>query len=382
MEHPMFTEEHQAIRKSIRSFVENELAPYANEWEKQEDFPSEVFKRLGDMGYLGVHYPEEYGGEGGDYLCGIILAEELQRCNNGGLALAVGVQTDMVCPLLYKVGNEEQKQTYLRDALKGDKIGALGITEPDAGSDVASIRTTAERDGDHYVINGAKTFITNGERCDFVCLVTRIKGTQGTEGITLFIVDRDTPGFSVSRKLEKLGMLSSDTAELIFEDCKVPAHNRLGEEGKGFYHIMWELQMERLYGAVSTIEGARLCMENALEYVKQRQQFGRPISKFQVISHRLADMATELEAARQLCYYTADLINRGEYPVKEISMAKLYSANAAFRIIDECLQFYGGYGYTKEYSVERHWRDSRISRIGAGTDEVMREIISRQMGLR
>ncbi len=377
----MFTDEHKAIRKTLREFVEKELAPYAEEWEQKEEFPSDVFRRMGELGFLGLHYPEEYGGEGGDYLCGVILAEEMQRCNNGGVALAIGVQTDMVAPLLFKVGNEEQKQTYLKAALKGEKIGALGISEPDAGSDVASIRTSAEKDGDHFIINGTKTFITNGERCDFVCLVTRLKGTKGTEGVTLFIVDRDSPGFSVSRKLDKVGMRSSDTAELIFEDCRVPAKNMLGEEGKGFYHIMWELQLERLFGAVSTLEGARLCMEDTLKYVKQREQFGRPIGKFQAIRHRLADMATELEASRQLSYFTADLINKGEYPVKEISMAKLYASQVACRVIDECLQFYGGYGYMMEYPVQRHWRDSRVARIGAGTDEVMREIISRQMGL-
>lgn len=381
MEHPIFNDEHKAMRKTIRSFVEKELAPFAEKWEQEEDFPSEIFKRMGELGFLGLHYPEEYGGEGGDYLCGVILAEEMQRCNNGGVALAIGVQTDMVAPLLFKVGNEEQKQTYLRAALKGEKIGALGISEPDAGSDVASIRTSAEKDGDHFIINGTKTFITNGERCDFVCLVARMKGTKGTQGVTLFIVDRDTPGFSVSRKLDKVGMRSSDTAELIFEDCRVSAKNMLGEEGKGFYHIMWELQLERLFGAVSTLEGARLCMEDTLKYVKQREQFGRPLSKFQAICHRLANMATELEASRQLSYYTADLINKGEYPVKEISMAKLYASQVACRVIDECLQFYGGYGYMMEYSVQRHWRDSRLARIGAGTDEIMREIISRQMGL-
>jgi len=381
MEHPIFNDEHKAMRKTIRSFVEKELAPFAEKWEQEEDFPSEIFKRMGELGFLGLHYPEEYGGEGGDYLCGVILAEEMQRCNNGGVALAIGVQTDMVAPLLFKVGNEEQKQTYLRAALKGEKIGALGISEPDAGSDVASIRTSAEKDGDHFIINGTKTFITNGERCDFVCLVARMKGTKGTQGVTLFIVDRDTPGFSVSRKLDKVGMRSSDTAELIFEDCRVSAKYMLGEEGKGFYHIMWELQLERLFGAVSTLEGARLCMEDTLKYVKQREQFGRPLSKFQAICHRLANMATELEASRQLSYYTADLINKGEYPVKEISMAKLYASQVACRVIDECLQFYGGYGYMMEYSVQRHWRDSRLARIGAGTDEIMREIISRQMGL-
>ena len=380
-EHPIFNEEHQAIRKSINEFVVNELAPHADEWEEAEEFPSWVFKRMGELGFLGVHYPEEYGGEGGDYLSGVILAEEMVNCNSGGVSLGLGVQTDMVCPLLLKVGSEDIKQRYLVPALKGDLIGCLGITEPDAGSDVASIRTTAKKEGDEYVLNGQKIFITNGVRADFAIVVARDPESSSHAGISLIVVDKGTPGFEVSRKLDKVGMKASDTAELAFQDCRVPAKNLLGEEGQGFYHIMWELQPERLYGAISSVASAQQILDITMKYVAQRTQFGRPISKFQVIKHRLADIATEIEAARQLSYYVAAKVNDGEFPAKEISMAKLFASNVAWKAADEAMQFHGGYGYTMEYPIQRYWRDSRLTRIGGGTDEVMREIISRQMGM-
>lgn len=380
-EHPIFNEEHRAIRKTIRDFVLKELTPHAEEWEEAQSFPSSVFKRMGELGFLGLNYPEEYGGQGGDYLCGIILAEEMMRCLSGGLAMGVGVQTDMVCPLLHKVGSSAIKERFLKPALQGEKIGCLGITEPDAGSDVASIRTTAQREGDEFVINGQKIFITNGVRADFAILVTREPGSTGAKGITLFVAEKDRPGYSVSRKLDKVGMASSDTAELAFMDMRIPAENMLGEEGQGFYHIMWELQPERLFGAVSAIAGAQLAIEMTLKYVSERTQFGRPVGKFQAIRHRLADLATEIEAARQLNYYVASLIKAGEFPAKEIAMAKLFAARTACKMADEAVQLHGGYGYMMEYPVQRFWRDSRLVRIGAGTDEIMREIISKQMGL-
>lgn len=378
-ENPIFNEEHQAIRKTIREFVLKELTPHAEEWEEAEYFPTSVFTRLGELGFLGLHYPEDVGGQGGDYLCGVILAEEMMQCLSGGVALGVGVQTDMVCPLLHKVGSESIKERFLKPALEGKKIGCLGITEPDAGSDVASIRTTAKRDGDDFVINGQKMFITNGVRADFAIVVTREPGSSGSQGITLFVVEKDSPGYSVSRKLDKVGMLSSDTAELSFMDCRIPAENMLGEEGQGFYHIMWELQPERLFGAVSAIAGAQISLDMTLKYVAERSQFGRPVGKFQTIRHRLAEMATEIEASRQLNYYVAGLIKAGEFPAKEISMAKLFSARTACKVADESMQFYGGYGYMMEYPIQRFWRDSRLTRIGGGTDEIMLEIISRQL---
>jgi len=380
-DHPIFNDEHRAIRKTIREFVLKELTPHAEEWEEAQDFPSAVFRRMGELGFLGVHYPEEYGGQGGDYLCGVVLAEEMMGCLSGGVAMSIGVQTDMVCALLHKVGSESIKERFLKPALAGEYIGCLCITEPDAGSDVASIRTTNEPDGDHFVINGQKTFITNGVRADFAIVVTRARGSEGTKGITIFVVEKGIPGFSVSRKLEKVGMHTSDTAELAFQDCRVPAENMLGEEGQGFYHIMWELQPERLFGAVSAVAGAQINMDMTLKYVSERTQFGRPIGKFQTIRHRLAELATEIEAARQLNYYVAGLIKAGEFPVGEVAMAKLFACRMANRMADEAMQFHGGYGYMMEFPIQRFWRDSRLARIGAGTDEIMLEIISRQMGL-
>ena len=378
-DHPIFNDEHRAIRKTLHEFVTKELAPHADEWEEKGEFPSSVFHRMGELGFLGLHYPEEYGGQGGDYLCGVILAEEMMHSLSGGLAMAIGVQTDMVCALLHKVGSESIKERFLRPALKGEKIGCLCITEPDAGSDVAGIRTSFVRDGNDYILSGQKTFITNGVRADFAIVVARSRGSEGPKGISILIVEKGTTGFSVSRKLEKVGMHSSDTAELAFQDCRIPEANLLGEEDQGFYQIMWELQPERLYAAISSVAGAQLVLDTTLKYVRERQQFGRPIGKFQAIRHRLAEMATNIEAARQLSYHVAGLINAGEFPAKEISMAKLFATRVACQVADEAMQFHGGYGYMMEFPIQRFWRDSRLARIGGGTDEIMLEIISRQM---
>ncbi len=378
-DHPIFNDKHRAIRKTLHEFVTKELAPHADEWEEKGEFPSSVFHRMGELGFLGLHYPEEYGGQGGDYLCGVILAEEMMHSLSGGLAMAIGVQTDMVCALLHKVGSESIKERFLRPALKGEKIGCLCITEPDAGSDVAGIRTSFVRDGNDYILSGQKTFITNGVRADFAIVVARSRGSEGPKGISILVVEKGTAGFSVSRKLEKVGMHSSDTAELAFQDCRVPEDNLLGEEDQGFNQIMWELQPERLFAAISSVAGAQLVLDTTLKYVRERQQFGRPIGKFQAIRHRLAEMATNIEAARQLSYHVAGLINAGEFPAKEISMAKLFATRVAYQVADEAMQFHGGYGYMMEFPIQRFWRDSRLARIGGGTDEIMLEIISRQM---
>jgi alkylation response protein AidB-like acyl-CoA dehydrogenase len=300
---------------------------------------------------------------------------------NGGLNMGIAVHTDMATPPILKFGSEYLKQTYLVPAIQGDKISSLGISEPGAGSDVAGIRTRAVRDGDFYVINGAKTFITNGARADFIVLVTKTDPDAGYDGFSLLVVDKDTPGFHVSKKLEKLGMHSSDTAELTFDDVRVPAENLLGEEGKGFYHIMWELQGERLIGAAGCVAGAQRVFDQTLEYAQQRNAFGRPIGRFQVIRHKFADMATKIETARQMVYTTAWRVQQGDYPVREISMAKLYASRIACEVCDEAVQIHGGYGYMKEYHVERAWRDMRLNRIGAGTDEIMLEVIGRSYGL-
>src|SRR5947207_6091485 len=328
--HFIFTEEHDQLRDSISRFVAKELAPHAEEWE-ETTFPDSIFPRMGELGFLGLSYPEEYGGQGGDYYCNIVLAEEMAKCNSGGVAMGIAVHTDMATPPVFLFGTEEQKQNYLVPAIKGEKISCLGITEPDAGSDVAGIKTRAVRDGDEYVINGSKTFITNGARADFIVLVTKTNPDAGYDGFSLFVVDKDSPGFNVSRKLEKLGMHSSDTAELSFEDVRVPAENLLGEEGKGFYHIMWELQGERLIGAAGSVAGSQRVFDQTLEYAKERNAFGRPIGRFQAIRHKFAEMATKIEAARQMVYTTAWRVQNGDYPVREISMAKLYASQMACR---------------------------------------------------
>jgi alkylation response protein AidB-like acyl-CoA dehydrogenase len=378
--HFCLTDEHEALRESIESFCKKELAPHSEEWER-DGFPDWVFQRMGELGFLGIYFPEEYGGQGGDYFMSIVRGEAMAQSNNGGLAMGIAVHTDMATPPILKFGSEYLKQTYLVPAIKGEKISCLGITEPGAGSDVAGIRTRAVRDGDDWVINGSKTFITNGARSDFIVLVTKTDPDAGYDGFSLFVVDKRTPGFHVSKKLEKMGMHSSDTAELTFEDVRVPSENLLGEEGKGFYHIMWELQGERLIGAAGSVAGAQRVFDQTLEYAKQRNAFGRPIGRFQSIRHKFAEMATKIETARQMVYTTAWRVQNGEYPVREISMAKLFASRIAVEVCDEAIQIHGGYGYMKEYHVERAWRDMRLNRIGAGTDEIMLEVIGRSYGL-
>jgi alkylation response protein AidB-like acyl-CoA dehydrogenase len=373
--HLIFTDEHEQLRESIRAFVARELAPHAEEWE-ETTFPDWVFERMGELGFLGLSYPEQYGGQGGDYYCNLVLAEELVLARCGGLTMGIAVQTDMATPPIHVLGTEEQRRRYLVPSIRGEKIGCLGITEPDAGSDVAGIKTRATRDGDEWVINGSKTFITNGHRAHYIVLVTKTD-----PDFTLFIVDMDLPGVTREKRLEKLGMHASDTALLAFQDVRVPADAVLGEVGKGFYHIMWELQGERLIGAAGAVASAQHLFDRTLRYATDRHAFGRPIGKFQAIRHKFAEMATKIEAARQLTYTTAWRFANGEYPVREISMAKLYAARMACEVADECLQIHGGAGYMKEYGIERAWRDLRLNRIGAGTDEIMLDVIGRSYGL-
>ncbi len=376
-----FTVEHEELRQSIRKFVETELAPHAEEWEAEAYFADWVFPRMGELGYLGLHYPAEYGGQGGDYFASVVLSEEMARSRCGGLGMAVGVQTDMATPPVLKFGTEEQKQNYLVPAIKGEKVACLGITEPNAGSDVQNVQTWAKPDGDDWIINGSKIFITNGIRADFITLVARTDRGRGFEGVTLFLVDCNTPGFIRSRKLEKVGMLASDTAELAFEDMRVPGNAVLGEVGQGFYNIMWELQGERMIGAAGAIAGAQLTFDATLEYAKQREAFGKPIGHQQVIKHMLVDMATKIELAREYNYSIAKRFGEGEYPVKEISMAKLVSGQVAHEIADTAMQIWGGAGYMADNPVQRAWRDTRLIRIGAGTDEIMKEVIGKSFGL-
>jgi alkylation response protein AidB-like acyl-CoA dehydrogenase len=378
--HFIFTEEHAALRESIGAFVERELQPHADEWE-ETTFPDSVFARMGELGFLGLSYPEEYGGQGGDYYASLVLAEELCKSDSGGLNMGIAVHTDMATPPIHLFGTEEQKQRYLVPAIRGEKISSLGITEPDAGSDVSGLKTRAVRDGDEWVINGSKTYITNGHRAHFIVLVARTDPDAGYDGFTLFLVDTDTPGFVREQRLEKLGMHASDTALLAFDDVRVPGDAVLGQEGKGFYHIMWELQGERLIGAAGCVAGAQRVFDKTLTYLGERSAFGRPIGKFQVNRHKVAEMATKIESARQMVYTTAWRFQNGEYPVREISMAKLHASRIAVEVADQCIQLHGGAGYMKEYGIERAWRDLRLNRIGAGTDEIMLDVIGRSYGL-
>jgi alkylation response protein AidB-like acyl-CoA dehydrogenase len=378
--HFIFTDEHEQLRDSIRRFVIKELQPHADEWE-ETTFPDWVFARMGELGFLGLDKPEAYGGQGGDYYTSLVLAEEIVHAHCGGLAMGLAVHTDMAMPPILAFGTEEQKQEWVVPAIAGRKILCLGITEPDAGSDVAGIKTVAKRDGDGYVINGSKTYITNGHRADVIVLVTKTDTEAGYDGFTLFLVPMDAEGVIREKRLKKLGMHASDTALLAFQDVHVPESAVLGQIGKGFYHIMWELQGERLIGAAGCVAGAQHVFDRTLQYAKERKAFGREIGRFQVIRHKFAEMATKIETARQLVYTTAWRFQNGEYPVREISMAKLYAARIAVEVADECIQIHGGAGYMVEYGIERVWRDMRLNRIGAGTDEIMLDVIGRSYGL-
>src|SRR3712207_5245468 len=355
--HFIFNDEHEQLRESIRSFALKELAPHAAEWE-ETTFPDSVFPRMGELGFLGLDKPEQYGGQGGDYFSSLVLAEEIVHAQSGGLAMGLAVHTDMAMPPILAFGSEEQKQQWVVPAIKGEKILCLGITEPDAGSDVSGIKTRAVRDeaSGEYVINGSKTYITNGHRADVIVLVTKTDPDAGYDGFTLFLVPMDAPGVIREKRLEKLGMHASDTALLAFQDSRVPESAVLGQVGKGFYHIMWELQGERMIGAAGCVASDQRCLEQTLAYAKERTAFGRPIGKFQVIRHKFAEMATKIESARQMVYVAAWRFNNGEYPVREISMAKLHASRIAVEVADECIQIHGGAGYMKEYGVRSEER--------------------------
>ena len=374
-----FTEEHEAFRKSVRAVVEKELTPHALEWDRAGIFPREVFKKFGELGFLGINHDPRYGGSGLDYWYVTAFCEELVRSQNAGVNMALLVQSQMATPIINEIGTDEQKREFLAPALAGDRIAALGVSEPGCGSDVASIKTTARRDGDDYVINGSKMWITNGTRADFITLAVRT-GEAGYGGISLLTFPTDVKGFSVSKKLDKVGNLSSDTAILFFEDCRIPARYVLGQENEGFYHVMTNFQGERLVGALTAVAGMDRMVEDALRYGHEREAFGRPIIKFQVWRHKFVEHLTAIEAARRLCYYAVDLFDRKQDPVKEISMAKLFAGDLAQRVAYDCQQFFGGMGYIDETPVARAWRDIRLITIGGGTSEVMKEIISKLSG--
>lgn len=385
-----FKEEHQAFRRTVKTFVEKELAPNADQWELDETFPDWVFKKAGDLGIHGAHFKEEQGGLGGDYWFSIAKGEEYAGINSAGVGMGLLVQSDMATPCIADLGSKEQIEEFLKPALAGDRIAALGVTEPDAGSDVAGIRTTAKRDGDDYIINGAKTYITNATRASFITLLCKTDPEAGYGGISIILLPTDTKGFTVAKKLKKIGNHASDTAELHFDNCRVPARYLLGEEGKGFYYLMQNFQTERLIGAATTIAGCQKALDKSVGYGRDRQAFGKPIIKREVWRHRFVDLYTQLEAAKQLTYAATERYNEERYEkggplsfdtVKMISMAKLFVGGLSTKVMDECLQFHGGMGYMEETFIGRAWRDARLIRIGGGTDEVMRYAIAKIMGL-
>ena len=377
MESIYFTDEHERFRHEARRFVEAEIAPHAAAWESAGRIPREIFHRMGELGYLGINFPEAYGGAGADIFFAMAFLEELPRSLMGGFCAAVSVQEFMATAHIDRAGSEGLKQRYLVPSIQGRMVGALAITEPDAGSDVASIRTSAVRDGEVYVVNGAKTFITNGADGDFITLAVRT-GEPGAKGISLLVVDSDLPGVT-TRRLDKLGWHCSDTAEIVFEDVRVPIDRLVGEENTGFRQIMESFQLERLVASAIAVGSADVALLTTLAYMSSRTVFGRPLGRFQALRHRLADLAAELEAARQLTYHTAWLHQHGHPAIRESSMAKLLTTELGKRIADECVQIHGGYGFTEEFPAARFFRDARGATIAAGTSEIMREIIARLM---
>ncbi|MCO4774136.1 MAG: acyl-CoA dehydrogenase family protein [Deltaproteobacteria bacterium] len=377
---PPFTPEHSALRQAVKDFCIKEIAPYSEEWDKEGIFPVELFKKAGEMGLLGIRVDPSWGGLGMDWWATTAYVEGLTYCENAGVAMALMVQSDMATPIIHEIGTEEQKDLFLKPAVAGDKIAALGISEPNAGSDVANLECRARKVGDEYVISGQKLWITNGTRADFITLGVRT-GEDGFGGISLLTFPTDVKGYSIGRKLDKIGNLASDTAELFFDECRVPARFLLGQENMGFYHIMTNFQGERLVAALSAMAGMEKAVREAIQYGTERSAFGRPIGKFQVWRHRFAEHLTAIEAGRWLCYRAVDLEDRGQPATREITMAKLFCGDLAQRVMYDCMQFYGGFGYTTEYPVGRAWRDIRLLTVGGGTSEVMKEILVKMEGL-
>ncbi len=385
-----FSEEHRLFRKTVRDFAEKELAPHVDEWEQDELFPDWVFKRAGELGILGCSYPEEVGGEGGDFWMNVVATEELPRCGAAGVTMGLLVQSSMATPVIQDLGTDEQKKEFLEPAIKGEKIAALGVSEPMAGSDVAGLRTTARLVGDEYVINGSKTYITNGTRCDFVTLLAKTAPEAGHNGISIFLVPTDRPGFAVSRKLKKAGNWCSDTAELFFEDVKIPKRYLLGREGMGFMYLMQNFQSERLVASTSAVAGAEQALDRSVAFGRERVAFGKPLIKREYWKQKFAHLYTRLEAARALSYRACEAYNEDKFvnkgmvsmeTTKLISMAKVFVGDVTAEILDECVQFHGGMGYLEELWVARAWRDGRLFRIGGGTTEVMRYAIAKILGL-
>ena len=375
-----YTEEHRIFRDTVRKFFEKEVTPFADEWEEAGVVPRSIWKKMGDMGFLCMDVPEEYGGLGADWLYSVIISEEMPRTRQAGLAASL--HSDIVVPYIMAYASEELKKKYLPGCVSGDIIAAVAMTEPGAGSDLAGMRTTAADDGDHVVINGQKTFISNGLLCDLVVLAAKDPSEPDPHrSVNLYLVEAGTPGFEKGKKIKKVGMHSQDTAELYFTDCRIPKSNMLGQKGGGFYMLMEKLQQERLVCAIGAVAAAEVMLEWTIEYCKERMAFGKPISKFQNSQFRIVEMATEIKLGRTfLDKLIMDHIE-GRNVVVEVSMAKYWTTDMAMRVADGCVQLHGGYGYCEEYPIARAWRDARVMSIYAGTNEVMKIVAARSMGL-
>jgi acyl-CoA dehydrogenase len=379
---PPFGAEHEELRQTVSRFVGAEIAPHVDEWEAAREFPRDLYGRCAELGFLGLKFPERLGGQGGDHLHDAVWVEELARSGgSGGVAAGLNAHASIALPPIFNFGTDEQHQRWLVPGIAGEKIGALGITEPGAGSDVAGITTTARKVDGGYLVNGSKTFITNGVRADFLVCACKTTEGGGHDGISFLVLERDMPGYEVTRKLEKLGWHSSDTGELSFADVEVPAANLLGEENGGFRLIMANFAWERLLMAVGAVGAMQRLIEIAVAYASDREAFGRPIGKFQAIRHQIAEMATKAEVSRALTYDALRLFHTGQPCIPQVAMAKLLTQRTALEIADQTLQIHGGYGYTREYGIERAVRDARLGPIGGGTDEVMKEIIGKTLGL-
>src|SRR5467141_4991934 len=378
----VFNDQHEMFRRAVRAFVEKEVEPHVNECEQAGHIPKSIWPRMGELGFLGVEYDEKYGGAAADLFTTVVLHEECARSRSGSFAMAVGVHTDMASPHLYWTGSEALKEKYLPAICRGEKMTAIAVTEPGGGSDVAAIRTRAVKDARHYVINGTKMFITNGAMADLYFVAARVDAGSDDRrhrGISMFLVERETPGFGVSRTLDKMGMRASDTAELSFQDVRVPASHLLGREGVGFYEVMRVFQRERLVAGVHAVAMSERALEDTIAYVRERQAFGGPLSEKQVVRHKLADLATDIEAGRWLTYAAWQKYAAGEEAVREVSMVKLFTAEMVNRVAYGCVQLHGGYGYMREYPVERFARDARLMTIGGGTSEIMKDIIAKAL---
>ncbi len=376
-----FSDEHEAFRLTVRQFVDRELKPGAVKWEEAEAFPRELFTKAAELGLFGLKYEEAYGGSNAGFFFEAVAIEELAKCGSGGVGAGLVGQATIATGPLHLFGTDAQKREFLARAIKGEWVGAFAVTEPDAGSDVAGLKTVAKRDGDGWVLNGSKTYITNGVRADYVIVAAKTDVTKGHKGLSMFLVKKGTPGFTVSKKLKKLGWRASDTAELSFDDVRLPADALLGQEGEGFAQIMGNFQWERLSLALASVGAADDILSTVIEYTKQRTAFGQSVAKFQVTRHKLAEMATDLEAARQLTYHALRLHAAGEWALAQTAMAKKVATEMCCRLADASLQLHGGAGYMMEFDIQRHWRDARLGPIGGGTSEIMNEIIAKQLGL-